>query len=411
MRRRELLGLLGLSLVVPGLGGRNAHAGRGAPGSAAAFAGSNPVGTSATRPGGAGPRLVLVELAGANDGLNTLVPRGNDHYRRLRPTIGIDDAELLALDDAHGLHPALEPLMAAHAAGELAFVHGLGYPAPNRSHFRSIALWERAGDGVSRMRASGWLTHAVEHGLGARRGDVDGMSLAGGLSLFASESGRWLSAESVAQLLVRAPSGPTAVLVDNANVSRMAERVTALDTTLARLRDRLERAPDAAPLDGGELGEQLRHVTRLVAAGLDVPVFRVRLDGFDTHEHQPRRHAERLERLATALDAFRRRMIALGEWRDTVLMTYSEFGRRATENASGGTDHGTAAPHLVLGGRVAGGLYGDAPDLAPEALVDGDPVHTMDYRALYERVLDGALGAGDAHLAAYRDERLRTLFG
>ena len=389
MRRRDLLGLLGTSLAVPGLLPRGARA-------------------AAARE--AGPRLVLVELAGANDGLNTLVPRENDHYRRLRPTIGLDARTLVGLDADHGLHPALAPLVDARDAGELALVHGLGYPRPNRSHFHSIALWERAGDGVSARRRRGWMTHAVEHGLGSRAVDVEGMSLAGDLSLFASESGRWLSAGSVARLLEGGGAPVASAILDNASVARIARRADALDATLADIRARLDAAPDAAPLDGGELGEQLRQVARLVAAGLDVPVYRVRLDGFDTHAHQSRRHAERLATLGAALAAFRARLIALGEWRSTVLMTYSEFGRRAAENGSGGTDHGTAAPHLVLGGRVRGGLYGRAPELASDALVDGDPVHTMDYRALYERVLDGALGLGDPHLAPFRDARLERLF-
>ena len=147
-----------------------------------------------------------------------------------------------------------------------------------------------------------------------------------------------------------------------------------------------------------------------MAAGIDVPLYRVRLGGFDTHESQDARHAERLSILAEALAAFRTRMIAMGEWRSTVLMSESEFGRRLAENASGGTDHGSAAPQFVMGGRVRGALFGEAPDLAPASLLDGDPVHTMDYRALYARVLGGALGVGDAHLDRFRDARLDALF-
>ena len=161
---------------------------------------------------------------------------------------------------------------------------------------------------------------------------------------------------------------------------------------------------------GAELGEQLRQVIRFVAAGIDVPLYRVRLGGFDTHESQGGRHAARLSVLAESLAAFRTRMIAMGEWRATVLMSDSEFGRRLAENASGGTDHGSAAPQFVMGGRVRGALLGGPPDLAPASLLDGDPRHTMDYRALYARVLDGALGVGDAHLDRFRDARLDGLF-
>jgi len=395
MNRRELLGLFAASLAVPGLGLRDALAeGR------------------AGRSGGGGtaPRLVLVELAGANDGLNTLVPRENDHYRRLRPTIGLAPGSLLALDDVHGLHPALAALRPSLDAGDLAIVQGLGYPRPNRSHFRSIALWERAGDGACSPPASGWITHAVEHGLGERQADAEGLSLAGGLTLFASDSGRWLSAESVAQLLRRESACQPVAAIEHPHISRVASRVSRLDATLADIAIKLERAPGMPPLAANALGEQLRQVARCIVAGLDVPVYRVRLEGFDTHDDQRARHARLLRQLADALAGFRTRMVALGEWDATVMATYSEFGRRAGENASGGTDHGTAAPHLVLGGRVDGGLLGDATDLAPAALIDGDPVHTMDYRALYEALLKGALGAEDAHLRRFRDPRLAPLF-
>jgi len=392
MRRRDLLGLLAASCSAPG---QVLAAARDAVASGQAD----------------GRRLILVELAGANDGLNTLVPWRNDDYRRLRPTLALGADDTIPWHDDLALHNGLAPLMAASEAGELAMVQGLGYPRPNRSHFQSIALWERAGDGHRVQRRTGWMTHAIEHELGQRRPDVDGMSLAGGMSLFASESGRWLSAESVAQLLDGTESLAVTQKIDNTIVSRFAARYASLDRTLAGLHAKLLKAPEVDAFDTGALGDQLRRVTRFIGAGLDVPVYRVRLAGFDTHANQRSRHARLLRELSTSLATFRSRLIAMGEWRSTVIVTYSEFGRRAAENASAGTDHGTAAPHLVLGGRINGGLYGDAPDLAESSLVDGDPIHTLDYRALYSRLLAGALGANDAFLASHADRRLDRLVG
>ena len=402
MRRRDLLRLIGGSLTLGALATRAAAAG-------AADTGTAPERTSYRPPGGA--RLVLVELAGANDGLNTVVPWRDDRYRAARPTLALGAERLVALDDEFALHAALAPLMDANEHGELAVVHGLGYPRPNRSHFRSTALRGRAGDGISDSRRRGWATHAIEHGLAARGSDLDGVSLAGSAGPLASEEGRWLSLESLSQLMRPAAVPAAAAAIDNPHVQRMGERIRALDATLVRLRDKLERAPAIEPLPGAELGEQLRQVLRFIAAGVDVPIYRVRLGGFDTHERQDERHAERLAVLGAALAAFRERTIAMGEWRSTVLMSDSEFGRRLAENGSGGTDHGAAAPQFVLGGWVRGGLFGRAPDLDAAALLDGDPVHTMDYRALYDRVLGGALGVGDAHLEGFRDGRLERMFG
>ena len=173
----------------------------------------------------------------------------------------------------------------------------------------------------------------------------------------------------------------------------------------------MRRAPHVATLAPGALGSRLTDVARLIGAGLDTPLYHVRHAGFDTHEHQLGRHAGLLGELAASLAAFRDALAASGEWERTLVMTYSEFGRRAAENGSGGTDHGTAAPHLLAGGALGAGatLLGTAPDLG--ALdAEGDPAATLDYRALYERALDGWFGIGANRFAAHRDAAVGALF-
>lgn len=354
-------------------------------------------------------RLILVELAGANDGLNTLVPVRSDDYYRLRPSIGLRARDVIMISDEQGLHPSLAPLLPVWESGEMAWVQGLGYPAPNRSHFTSMALWETAGDGIVQSRDTGWITHAIEHRLGRTVQDPHGISLGGDMALFASETGRWISLASARNLdrglLPAMPQGG----MDHPALALVSKRLSTLDTTLARLESKLASAKAIEDFNAGEFGEQLREVSRLIAAGVDTPVFRVQLTGFDTHDNQLDRHARLLRTLATGLNRFTKELKSQAEWRNTVVMTYSEFGRRAAENGSGGTDHGTAAPHLVLGGDVQGGLFGRAPDLG--RLVDGDPAFTMDYRALYQSVLVDALDADSAlpHLAAFADPRLSGL--
>ncbi|MFK7996598.1 MAG: DUF1501 domain-containing protein [Granulosicoccus sp.] len=358
-------------------------------------------------------RLVLVELAGANDGLNTLVPFSNDDYHRLRPTVGLSKHDVHPVTDSLGMHTSLEPLMRLWERGELAWVQGLGYPKANRSHFKSIALWESAGDGRRQPQSNGWMTHAVEHQLARQVTDPHGISLSGDLSIFASESGRWLSTKSVNELLQQKPPAPSAIDSTSTNtLALLQQRLQTLDTTLTNLSLKLDSAqkrPAIPRFEGGGFGEQLRQVSTMIAAGLDTPVYRVSLGGFDTHKNQRARHQRLLKTLAVSLSSFSSALRDLGEWDNTLVMTYSEFGRRAGENRSGGTDHGTAAPHLLLGGSVAGGLYGGAPDLAD--LPDGDPLFTMDYRALYHSMLVDGLGAqsGSFTLDKFADQRLQGL--
>ena len=356
-------------------------------------------------------RLVLVELAGANDGLNTLVPYNNDHYRRLRPSIGLSREQVLDLGNDMGLHEALRPLMKYWENGSMAWVQGLGYPKANRSHFQSIALWERANDGTSKQRRNGWITHAVEHLLARPVHDPHGISIDGNMALFASDSGRWMSTRSADKLrdnsLPQAPENAQ----KTPSFALLQHRLDALNDTMSQLSGKLETVPNIPKFEGGRFAEQLRQVCILIAAGLDTPVYRVRLSGFDTHDKQAPRHTKLLQTLAQGLHAFSHQLNLMSEWNNTLIMTYSEFGRRAAENRSGGTDHGTAAPHLLLGGDVKGGVYGQAPDLAD--LVDQDPLFTMDYRALYHRVLVDGLGA-ESHptsLAEYADNRLDHLIG
>lgn len=353
-----------------------------------------------------GRRLVLVELTGANDGLNTLVPVDNDYYHRLRPSIGLQKNDVIPIGNQMAFHSALKPLMRLWDKGELAWVQGLGYPQPNRSHFASIALWESGGDG-DRAGRSGWLTHDIEHQLGRVVSDAHGISLKGDLSLFSSQSGRWMSLQSTSQIDSSDVALPAAEARYNSTLDLVTAKMQELHHTLGNLSVKLRKAPALKNLPGGTLGNQLAQVLQLIQAGVDTPVYRVQLGGFDTHDYQLGRHAQQLKRLSGAISGFARALQSDGEWDNTLVMTYSEFGRRASENSSGGTDHGTAAPHLLTGGRLRGGLYGTAPDLS--VLIDGDPAFTLDYRCLYERILKDWFEIKENRFAEFSTPDLRKL--
>ena len=356
---------------------------------------------------GTGRRLVLIELTGANDGLNTLVPINNDHYHRLRPAIGLNKDQVISLDDDVALHQSMEPLMRLWERGELAWVQGLGYPKPNRSHFKSISLWESGGDGDGDGR-SGWLTHDIEHRLGRIVTDAHGISLSGDLDLFNSEGGRWMSLASTSQIESTSVPLPSSDKQYNATLDLVAGKMHELHHTMDGLSNKLKKVQAVKSIGPGKLGNQLSQVVRLIRSGIDTPVYRVQLGGFDTHDNQLGRHAQLLSQLAKSITGLRGALEKEGEWQNTLVMTYSEFGRRAAENNTGGTDHGTAAPHLIAGGSVQGGLYGVAPDLG--MLVDGDPAHTMDYRAVYEQVLRSWFGIKSNRFSSFSASELKNIF-
>ena len=345
-----------------------------------------------------GRRLILVELSGANDGLNTVVPIKDERYREIRPNIGLKGQEVFDIGNGLALHESLKPLDAALQAGDLAIIQGLGYPGQNRSHFKSIALWETGGDG-NRAGKTGWLTEDIEGMSRADEFDAHGISLDGGMGVFTSSSGVWLSMTSLSQFTSLSDatarvasnfSGMSAL--NNPAPSMVLDRGQALNSAITRISDKIGAMNNHNDfrIKAGELGRQAAMAATLVQAGIDAPVLKLKIDGFDTHENQYWSHKNLLRDLGNALAGLRTMLKSSGHWEDTLVMTYSEFGRRAVENHSGGTDHGTAAPHFLMSGALEGGIWGAHPDLG--ALQEGDMQFTMDYRSVYHLVLANWFG-------------------
>lgn len=313
-----------------------------------------------------GRRLILVELSGVNDGLNTLVPIKDECYRELRPKIGLLKHEVFDLDQELALHSAMKPLDAAWQAGDMAVLQGLGYPGQNRSHFKSIAIWETGGDGNNSGK-TGWLTEDIEGVAGAEQLDAHGISLDGGMGVFASPSGIWLSMTSMAQFSNLRTKIETLKTVDSKNpaLSLVLDRGRALDASMRSISKKIGNLRYQSPMriNAGDFGKQISMAASLIDAGIDAPVLKLKINGFDTHENQAWRHHALLRNLAKGLSGLRKALKRSGHWEDTLVMTYSEFGRRALENESGGTDHGTAAPHFLMSGALDGGIWGTHPDL------------------------------------------------
>ncbi len=339
--------------------------------------------------------LVLVELNGGNDGLNTVVPYTDALYYTERPGLAVASDSVLQLSEQVGFNPVLEGVMPAWGADELAVVLGVGYPEPNRSHFRSNDIWETAS-GSEGVESRGWLSQMVAEGLGAPDRLADGIVLgANEVGPLAGADTRALVMDDADQFVARAgrlrPPPPPAGTDALAHLLAVQADVVEASHELER---RLSAAPElTTAFPESPLGRQLETAALLIAAGVPVTAIKVTLTGFDTHANQRATHDGLLTALGSGLAAFRTEMVSQGRWRDVLLATYSEFGRRVRQNASSGTDHGTAAPQLIMGGSVRGGLYGAQPSLS--SLQGGDLVHTVDYRSVYRTICRGFLGTSE----------------
>lgn len=332
--------------------------------------------------------LLLVELHGGNDGLNTFVPYEDTAYYRARPQLAIPRDQVRQLTPQFGLHPALSPLIPLWEGKELAWVQGVGYPKPNRSHFRSIEIWDTASDS-EQVLEKGWLSGLFEQYPLPARFTAEGILLGkGDAGPLSGGKARTIALHDPAQFLHQAGSvKPVSVSTTNRALAHILEVRREISQAATDLQGRIQQVPPLAiDFPANKFGKQLEVAARLIAAKVPVAVIKVTQGSFDTHAGQLAAHHRLLEELAQGLLAFRAAMEQQGLWKEVLVMTYSEFGRRVGENASHGTDHGTAAPHLLMGGRVRGGLYGTPPSLTD--LQEGDLKHLLDYRSLYATVIE-----------------------
>jgi len=353
---------------------------------------------AAAREGDAGDDtvLVVVQLSGGNDGLNTVVPIEDDAYYRARPQLTISKRAALKIDDQTGLHPAMSGLAELFESGELAIVQGVGYPQPNRSHFESMDIWHSCRR-KSQSRPDGWLGRYLDASATTEGRDVPALHLGAEklpLALVAQDV-RVPSVRSLDQFHLTAAPNVREVVRELATAERPEEDdllgfVQSSTTAALEASRRVEAAKRSYHADidypDSGLAGKLRTVAQLIDAGMTTRVYYVELGGFDTHANQPDTHRALLSELSGAIHAFIRDVAAHGHGNRVLLTAFSEFGRRVKENASLGTDHGAAAPMLVAGPRVRGGLHGKQPSLTDRA--DGDLKHHTDFRRVYATVLE-----------------------
>lgn len=348
--------------------------------------------------------LVVVQLSGGNDGLNTVVPYADPLYDKNRIALRIDRASVLKLDDEVGLHPNLKSFAKLAEQGRLAVVQGVGYPNPDRSHFSSMDVWHTAERNPQRQR-DGWLGRTVELTTRAAGAAAPALHLGGG-PLPPALASRTVAIPSVESLDGFKLAGRRGVDLAELREVAQAERRDGGDmlaflqrTTLGayesseRVQAALGLQADAATYPGHRLAQKLKNVARLIDAGLETRIYYVSLDGFDTHANQRQAHANLMTELGESVAAFLADLTERGHIERTTVLMFSEFGRRVKENASAGTDHGAAAPVFLAGGGLRGaGVVGKHPSLE-DLDREGDLKFHTDFRSVYAAILESRLGA------------------
>ncbi len=378
---------------------------------------ANPLDTPRTgRPSGKdGKILVVVQLSGGNDGLNTVIPYADDAYHRVRPTLGVDPRTVLKIDNYLGLHPDLAPLKNLYDSGCMSILQGVGYPNPNRSHFRAMDIWQ-TGIPERDLVTTGWIGRYFDNTcsgsdphVGVAMGDQLPLAMQGErvtpLAFERPESYRYNGSDKDAYLALNqaiATAPPTTAPAKGAAPSRVPVEATAtsqldflhrtaMDAQMSsdEILGMTRRHTPAGKYPNGSFGNGLRTVAAMIGGGLSTRVYYVSLGGFDTHAGEKGRHDRLMKELAEGIAAFYADLKAQKNDDRVLTMTFSEFGRRVAQNASGGTDHGTAAPMFMFGAGLRQGVVGRHPSLTN--LDQGDLRYGIDFRGVYAEVLQNWL--------------------
>ncbi len=374
-----------------------------------------------------GTILVVLQLAGGNDGLNTVIPYADDAYYRARPVIGIKKERVLRINDYMGLHPNMTGMKSLYDEGHMSLLQGVGYPNPNRSHFRATEIWQTASD-ADRNETYGWLgryfdscCQGADPTVGVSIGNSVPQSFNSahptGVSFAQPEQYRWINpqhgkdgtaSEEAAFKELNQPemassadelnSGGSIGMIGGPRQKTGGSTLdflqrTALDAQLSsdKVLEIARKYRSTIEYPKNPLGGSLSLVARMIAGGLATRVYYVSLGGFDTHSNQVGTQDRLLGYMSDSISAFCKDMQAQGNFQRVMLMTFSEFGRRVTQNASGGTDHGAAAPMFVVGGGVKAGAFGRYPSLT--SLNQGDLIYNVDFRSVYATILERWLKA------------------
>jgi len=347
--------------------------------------------------------LVIIQLSGGNDGLNTIIPFGNDIYYQKRNTIAVNQNDIIKLNDMQGFNPSLSALKEIYDQGWMSIINSVGYPNPDRSHFRSMDIWQTGSD-ANQFLTTGWIGRYLDANCQAGK-PYTAIEVDDTLSLAmkgAKMKGIAVQDPNKLYQTTREPFFKDLVHDHDANLSEdnlgylyktMIETYSSADY----IQNTAKTYTVSATYPTTGLGNQLKTVSRFINSGLQTRVYYVSLSGFDTHVGQQNQQGRQLKIYGDAVAAFVKDLKQTGKLDDTLVMTFSEFGRRVEQNASNGTDHGTANNVLIFGGQLKkAGFYNDAPDLTQ--LDNGDLKYQVDFRDVYATLLDKWLDVNNSQV-------------
>lgn len=344
--------------------------------------------------------LVIIQLSGGNDGLNTVVPYQNDIYYKSRPTIAIPKEKILKLNDEVGLNPAMESLKSLYDDGLVSVVNNVGYPNPDRSHFRSMDIWQTASDSKEYLK-TGWIGRYLDANCAGSCVPHQALEIDDTLSL--SMKGEKVKALSVAdpEKLYRQISSSFNQNLSKNQAPQEHDNVAYLYKTLAEtsssaefLHTKSKIYKSSSLYPQGELGQRLKTISELIVSGMPTSVYYVSISGFDTHTNQLNTQERLLKNYADTVNVFVNDLKKNNRFNDVAIMTFSEFGRRVKQNASGGTDHGTANNVFMIGGNLKRPkVLNEAPNLTD--LDGGDLKFSVDFRQIYSSLLQDWLKVND----------------
>jgi len=344
-----------------------------------------------------GRNLVVVQLSGGNDGLNTVIPFRDDLYYKNRPSLAIKAPSVLKLSDTLGFNPAMEALRAVFDKGEMCILNSVGYPNPDRSHFRSMDIWQ-TGSSSEEYLQTGWLGRYLDNHCKGCDEAYHALEVDDSLSLAMKGLERSGFAMSDPRALKKATDNRFLQAVakeanqEHDNVAYLYKTMINTQASADYLYDQSKVYQSKTAYPANAFGKDLKQISELITADTDTRIYYVSLSGFDTHAGQKNRQERLLKTYADAMAAFVKDLKQNNLLDDTLIMTFSEFGRRVKQNASNGTDHGTANNLFLIGGRLKkAGFYNAAPDLSD--LDRGDLKYQIDFRNVYANILEDWLEA------------------
>lgn len=345
--------------------------------------------------------LVILQLSGGNDGLNTVIPYRNDIYYKSRPKLGIEKSKVLSLTDEVGLHPALTGLKELYGDGSLSILNNVGYPNPDRSHFRSMDIWHSASDSKDYWN-TGWLGRYLDAQCQGCDKPTFALELDDTLSLaMKGEAAKAIAMKDPKRLFGTANQRFFKEVMQNHKDEPGEQPVDYLYKTMAEtissadyIFEKSKLHPSKAEYPKTELGTNLKTIASLIFSDINTKVYYVSLGSFDTHINQQIQQQNLFTQMNDAVKSFVKDLKVNNRFNDVMLMSFSEFGRRVSQNASGGTDHGTANNmFFISGGLKQKGLINAMPDL--KDLEQGDLKYKVDFKNVYATVLKNWLGADD----------------